>query len=490
MMTGVGVIGIKDVLAISPEIAVAGGASVLLLLDLLLGEKRRIVTATLAFLLVVAAAVGSACIFASDISGGTFFSGMFVADDYSTFFKFVFYFAAVLTILISFRYMKDDDANSGEYYVLMLFSLSGMMVMASGADLLSIYIGLELMSIPVYVLAGFAHNDSRSSEGAMKYVILGAFSSGILLYGISFIYGLTGTTELHAVASALTPEVLKNPSLSIALVLLACGFAFKVAGVPFHMWAPDAYEGAPTPITGFISVASKAAAFSAMIRVFMEGLGPAYDKWFVLIAVVSVASMFYGNITAIAQSNIKRMLAYSSIGHAGYALLGVLAGTGEGAGSVMFYSLVYVFMTLGAFAIVIILRKEGRQGETIEDYAGLSKTHPLLAFLMMIFMFSLAGIPPTAGFMGKFYVFMALIHKGMIGLAVAAVVMSAIAAYFYIRVIMLMYMQEPAFVHETAPSKGVSYALAVSMVMVLALGVYPNHVIEFVRMASSKAFGL
>ncbi|MFZ3071693.1 MAG: NADH-quinone oxidoreductase subunit N [Thermodesulfobacteriota bacterium] len=484
------VIGIKDVLAISPEIIVAGGASLLLLLDLLLGEKRRIVTVTLAFLLVVAAAIGSACIFRSDISGGTFFSGMFVVDDYSTFFKFVFYFAAALTILISFRYMKDDNANFGEYYVLMLFSLSGMMVMASGTDLLSIYMGLELMSIPVYVLAGFAHNDSRSSEGAMKYVILGAFSSGILLYGISFIYGLTGTTELHGVAAALTPEVLNDPVLGIALILMVAGFAFKVAGVPFHMWAPDAYEGAPTPITGFISVASKAAAFAAMIRIFMGGLGPAYDKWFVLVALISVASMFYGNITAIAQSNIKRMLAYSSIGHAGYALLGVAVGTGEGAGSVMFYSLVYVFMTLGAFTIVVVLRKEGRDGETIEDYAGLSKTHPLLAFLMMVFMFSLAGIPPAAGFMGKFYVFMALIHKGMIGLAIAAVLMSAVAAYFYIRVIMLMYMKEPAFVHETAPSKGVSYALAVSLVMVVALGVYPNYVIEFVRMAGSKAFGL
>ncbi len=475
---------IKDLLSIIPELIVAGSACVLLLVDLLISKERKACMAVLSILSVIAAGVASYWLLGADFMGAKSFAGMFELDGFSTFFKFVFYTATVLSILLSFHYVKEEDINLGEYYVLMLFSLSGMMVLASGADLLSIYVGLELMSLPIYVLAGFLQNDVRSNEGAMKYVILGAFSSGILLYGISMVYGLTGTTELSGVAAALSDPSVHVPALSIAIVMMVAGFAFKVAGVPFHMWAPDAYEGAPTPITGFMSAGPKAAAFAVMLRVFMEGLQPAYEQWMVMVGVVAVASMAYGNFVAISQKNIKRMLAYSSIGHAGYALLGVMAGTEEGIASVMFYMAVYVFMNLGAFGIIIMMRKGGQRGELIEEYTGLARSHRGVALLMLIFLFSLAGIPPTAGFMGKFYIFMALIHRGMVGLAIFAVLMSAVAAYFYIRIVMLMYMREPAGEFEFARSKGIYYALFITTVGTVLLGICPGYLVKLAEMAS------
>jgi len=357
------------------------------------------------------------------------------------------------------------------------------MVVSSAKDLLTVYIGVELMSLPVYVLVGFMQNDVRSNEGAMKYIILGAFSSGILLYGISLIYGICGTTELTKVAASLSDASTHTPLLSIAIITLIVGFGFKIAAVPFHMWAPDAYEGAPTPITAFMSAGPKAAAFAVILRVFFEGLNPVYGQWMVAVAVVAVLSLIYGNTVAIAQKNIKRMLAYSSIGHAGYALLGLVAGTGEGISAVMYYMAVYAFMNLGAFGVIIMMRKGGQKGEMIEDYAGLAKTNRGLSLVMLIFMSSLAGIPPTAGFVGKFYVFMALIHRGMVGLAIIAVLMSVVAAYFYIRIVMLMYMKEPAATFEIARTRGMYYALAVATAGTILLGVFPAYLIKIAEMA-------
>ena len=485
-------IGIVDIVTILPEIIVILGACFILLVDFIIPDDRKCVIPILAVATIAVAAVATAVLAYFGFGDAIVFSGMFSADGYATFFKFILYTAVVLTILLSVRsnckchsgtYTVRKSAISGEYYVLILFALSGMMVMASGRDLLSLYIGMELMSLPIYTLVAFKDRDKRSVEGAMKYVILGAFSSAVMLFGISLIYGFTGTTALLGVSEALATGSLSLPAVSVAVVMLVAGFGFKIAGVPFHMWAPDAYEGAPTPITAFMSTASKAAAFAMMLRVFMEGLYPLYDDWYVLLAVVSIASMAYGNFVAIAQKNIKRMLAYSSIGHAGYALLGLISGTAEGVASVIFYMAVYTFMNFGIFAVIMLMGSG--KGEKIEDYTGLAKKHKGLAAVMLIFLFSLAGIPPMAGFMAKFYVFLALIHQGMLTIAIIGVLMSAVAAYFYIRIVMVMYMKEPEGELETRDSRTVSFVLIVSLIGVVVLGIYPDILITLANAASN-----
>jgi NADH-quinone oxidoreductase subunit N len=473
---------INDIIAILPEIIIVSGACLLLLVDFLIpkGEKKDLVAYLSIGFIVVAAWY---CVTLAGM-GTTAFSGMFALDGFSIFFKLVFFIGTILSIMLSLHYVKVLSINVGEYYVLMLFSLSGMMVIASGANLLTIYLGIELMSLPIYVLVGFLQRNIKSNEAAMKYIVLGAFSSGILLFGISLIYGVTGTTQLTDIAAALRDQDLHVPAFTLALIMLVAGFGFKIAGVPFHMWAPDAYEGAPTPITAFMSVGVKAAAFAAVLRVFLEALSPALPEWQVIVAMVSVASLVVGNVVAIAQSNIKRMLAYSSIGHAGYALLGVVSGTGEGMAGVLFYMLVYTFMNLGAFGVIITMRKGSQIGDNIEDYTGLAKSNRALAFVMLIFLFSLAGIPPTAGFVAKFYIFMALIHQGMILLAVIALVMSAVAAYFYVRIVMLMYMKEPKGEFVLAESRGLVYALVLATIAVIIMGVYPTYFIELAQKAT------
>ncbi len=477
--------GIKDILMILPEIVVAVAACVLLMVEFLCRKGERTIIGVFAILTASVAAAISLYLMTTDYMGGVAFSGMFILDGYSTMFKLIFYLATILSIVISFYYTREEGIKGGEYYTLMLFSLCGMMVMASGRDLLTIYIGLELMSLPVYVLTGFLDRDKRSVEGAMKYVILGGFSSGILLYGISIIYGVTGSTELTAIAKAFGEAGGLTPVVGLAIVGLICGFGFKVAAVPFHAWTPDVYEGAPTPVTAFMSVGPKPAAFAIFLRVFTEGLLPVYEHWQVLVAVVAVATMFYGNIVAIVQTNIKRMLAYSSIGHAGYALLGLLPATNDGVASVIYYMFVYLFMNMGAFAVVVFMRRASQSGELIEDYRGLAKNHRALSLAMLVFMFSLAGIPPTAGFVGKFYIFMALVDKGMVELALIAVVASAVAAYFYIRVVLLMYMKEPVRTHLTAESFGVGLVIAVGIIGAIVLGVYPGYLIDLIQRVSA-----
>ncbi|MCL4874646.1 NADH-quinone oxidoreductase subunit N [bacterium] len=470
-----------DFLAILPEMVIAGMACVILMVDLVVPRTKRWVVPALSVLSVAAAAWFSWNLAGSGVSA---FSGMFVLDGYAAFFKLIFYIVAVFAVFVSIRYIKTEEIDLGEYYVLMLFSLSGMMIMASGSDLLTIYLGLELASLPVYALVGFLQKSRKSNEAAMKYVILGAFSSAILLYGISLIYGLTGTTQLAAISAALETGAVSGPLFTLAVIMLVAGFGFKVAGFPFHMWAPDAYEGAPTPITAFMAAGPKAAAFAVIMRVFLEGLFPAYDNWQMAIAAVAVGSMVVGNITAIMQTSIKRMLAFSSVGHAGYALLGLVAGSEEGIASVMFYLLVYAFMNLGIFGIIIMMRRDSQSGDQISHYAGLAKSNRLTALAMLVFLFSLAGIPPTAGFVAKFYVFMALIHKGMIGLAVVAALMSAVAAYYYIRIVMLMYMREPEKEFLLASSRGILCVLIIALAAVVALGVYPAYFINLARYAA------
>lgn len=473
-----------DIMSILPEIIIAGAACLLLLVELILPPEKKRLVPYLAICFVLLAAW-----YSWHITGAapvSVFAGMFTLDLYSTYFKFILYAGTLLAILISLHYVEAEGIVQGEYYVLMLFSLCGMMVVASGADLLTIYLGIELMSLPIYVLVGLKQKDKRSNEAAMKYIILGAFASGVFLYGISLVYGITGTTHLATIGRSLDlggPGA-KSPLFILALMMLVAGLGFKVAAFPFHMWAPDVYEGAPTPITAFMSVALKAAAFAAIVRVFIDAFGPVYDSWKLVVSIVAVSSLVIGNVVAIAQRNIKRMLAYSSIGHAGYALLGVVAGTYKGAAGVMFYMLVYTFMNIGAFAVIIMMKKGKTSGERIDDYKGLARSNKLLALVMMVFMFSLAGVPPTGGFVGKFYIFMALIDQGFVSLAVIALTMSAVGAYFYIRIVMYMYMKEPEGEFEFASSTGLIVAIGVSVAAVIALGVMPGYLVELAQKAA------
>jgi len=462
---------------VMPEIVFISAALVLLLLELVVKRKE-----TIGFLALLSVA---ATMFAMKGSLGSTFSGSFISDGYSMFFKIIFLVNLVLCILMSARYLRVERALRGEYFGLLMFATSGMMIMASAGDLIVFYVGLELMALSTYVLAGFFRGSVKSNEAAMKYFLLGAFSSAILLYGISMIYGLTGTTDISQLSVILTdPEKQSSPVLLLSVVMFVVAFGFKIAAAPFHMWAPDVYEGAPTPVTAFMSVGPKAAGFAAMGRVFLVALASVEVSWTQILIPVAILTMAVGNIMAISQKNIKRMLAYSSIAHAGYALLGIIAGSSEGVAAMMNYLMIYAFMNIGAFAVIILLRSEGFVGEALSDYEGLSKTHPLVSALMLVFMFALTGIPPTAGFMGKFYLFVALIEAGYAWLAVVAVAFSAISAYFYLRIVMLMYMKDPKDhpVLSLSPSLGLS--LGLTAIMVILIGVLPTVLIEMARAAS------
>ncbi|MDI6743809.1 MAG: NADH-quinone oxidoreductase subunit N [Thermodesulfovibrionales bacterium] len=466
-----------DLGPVMPEIVMTCLALLILLSELVIKRKE-----TIAFMNIVSVGVVTYLLAGSR---GTTFNGMFIADGYSLFFKLIFMMNVVLTVLISVKYIAIEKVNFGEYYGLILFSTLGMMIMASAGDLMTLYLGLELMALSTYILAGFMRHDIKSNEAAIKYFLLGAFASAFLLYGISMIYGLTGTTDLHAISSYISQKgILDNPVLMLSMVLFAVAFSFKIAAVPFHMWAPDVYEGAPTSITAFMSVGPKAAGFAVLGRVFMTAFGTARIEWAGILIPIAILTMAVGNIVAISQTNIKRMLAYSSIAHAGYILIGIIAGTSEGMASVLNYLFIYAFMNIGAFAVVIMLRSEGFKGDDISDYEGLAKTHPLAAALMLVFMFSLTGIPPTAGFMGKFYLFMSAVSAGYTWLAVTAVIFSAISAYFYLRIVMYMYMKESKTEVQLSASPGIALALAITAIAVLIIGVLPSKVISVARIAA------
>lgn len=470
-----------DIRPLTPEVVMACLAMLVLVLDLLIKRKGVI-----AFLTVTSAFVVAYALFAG--VRGEAFSGMFIADGYSVFFKIIFLISLVLTTLISTRYIEIEKVNFGEYYSLMLFSTLGMMVMASAGDIIVLYLGLELMALSVYVLAGFFRHDRKSNEASLKYFLLGAFASAFLLYATSMIYGLTGTTNLNDIAQYLAAYGIEhglenNPATMLSVMLFVVAFGFKIAAAPFHMWAPDVYEGAPTSITAFMSVGPKAAGFAVFGRVFLVAFGNLQIDWVGILIPIAILTMAVGNIIAISQTNIKRMLAYSSIAHAGYAMIGLVSGGSEGVASMMNYLFIYAFMNIGAFAVVIMLRTEGFRGENIADYEGLAKSHPLASALMLIFMFSLTGIPPTAGFVGKFYLFMAAVNAGYTWLAIVAVIFSAISAYFYLRIVMLMYMKEPKGEVKLSVSSPTGLALAVTASAVLVIGVLPSGVIGMARAA-------
>ena len=477
----------SEVLALWPEMLVTLGACVLLLLDVFTPSqhKQRIGWGCLAIALVTLLGL-----LIAPPKAGQIFAGMFLADTYAVFFKVVFLLAVALTVLISLRYLDDEGSQHGEYYAMLLFATVGMMFMAGGGDLISIYLGLELMSLSTYVLVGFIRRDTASIEGAVKYFLMGAFTSGILLYGLALFYGLTGNTNLYAVAQSLSGLSLDNPALIFATILVVVGFGFKIAAVPFHMWAPDAYEGAPTAITAFMSSAVKAAAFAGLVRVFIIALFPTAQHWEVLWWVLAALTMILGNVVAIAQTSLKRMLAYSSISHAGYALIGVIAASQAkevGLGGALFYLFVYLFTTMGTFAMIILLTHRGFRSDQITDFAGLAYTHPFPAFAYIIFFLSLAGIPPMAGFVGKLVIFRAAIEAGFVVLAVIGVVTSAIAAYYYFMVIKTMFMEEPQGQTAISPSRPLTVGLLVMVAATILLGLFPNLVLNFAT-ASVKTF--
>jgi NADH-quinone oxidoreductase subunit N len=469
---------LPDLGPVMPELFMTVLALVLLLADLFLKKKEALAALGIVGVGVVAFTLIS--------SSGSTFGGMFISDGYSSFFKAIFFVNIILSVLISIKYISVERVNFGEYYSLITLSTLGMMIMASAGDLIVLYLGLELMALSTYVLAGFIRHDIKSNEAALKYFLLGAFSSAFLLYGISLIYGLTGTTDIKAIASYISEKgLVGNPALTLSMILFAVAFGYKIAAVPFHMWAPDAYEGAPTSITAFMSVGPKAAGFAVLGRVFMIAFAAIKIEWVSVLIPLSILSMAVGNVVALAQTNIKRMLAYSSIAHAGYALIGIIAANTDGLASTMNYLMIYAFMNIGAFAVVIMLRTEGFKGDSITDYEGLAKTHPLLAALMLIFMFSLTGIPPTAGFIGKLYVFMSAINAGYTWLVLVAVVFSVISAYFYLRIIMYMYMRDPKIEVATSKSGTLGVALGITAVMVLAIGVYPKCLVALAKAALS-----
>ncbi len=472
-------IPMSNVIALLPEMIVAAFACLALLFDLLLpkGKKDPLAWFTLAG--VALAAYATYRIMYAEIPA---FADTFIVDAYSNFFKFLFYTIVVLTVLISRAYLKQDRIHLGEYYHFVLLVLVGMMVMVSATDLMTIYMGLELVSVTLYIMAAMRRYDSRSTEAGLKYFILGSFSSAVLLYGMSIIYGVAASTNLSAISAHIADSG-TNPAMTVGLILLVVGLAFKVAAAPFHMWAPDVYEGSPTPITAFMSVGPKAAAFAVTLRVLLEAFGGLKSDWEAILTVLAVLTMAVGAVLALVQTSLKRMLAYSSVGHAGYALIGVIVGDALGTFSVMYYLAIYAVMNLGAFGVMIMLRNAGLVGEELDDLKGLSKTHPWAALFMLIFMFSLAGIPPTAGFIAKFYIFMSAVNAGYIWLAVVGAVLAAVSAFYYIRVIVVMYFNEPDGDHVLTLNTGMKAALVFSLIFVLALGIFPEPLVNYAQSA-------
>lgn len=477
---------ISDVVRILPEIILAGFAILVMLFESLVPAGRKRALGWLALAGVFAA--GTAFTW-SPPTAGLAFGGSIAGDNFSLFFIFLFLTIAALTLLGSMDYLERDNIQHGEYYALVLFATSGMCFMASSSDLIMIFIGLEISSLSTYVLAGFKRHDARSNESAMKYFLLGSFATAFLLYGIAFVYGLTGTTNLMDVRSRFaTPGDWSMGALA-ALLLMFIGLAFKVSTVPFQIWTPDVYQGAPAPVTAFLSTGPKAAAFAVLVRVFLGAAGTSGQSAFWLLWISAALTMTVGNFAALRQTNVKRMLAYSAIAHAGYVLVGLAAGMASGnseaASSVLFYLAAYAFMNVGAFLLVAHLAGSNEQRTEISDFTGLGRSCPGVAAVLTVFMLSLSGIPATAGFFAKFYVFRASVHAGLIGLTIIAVLNSVVSVYYYLNVVVTMYMREGK-PEATAPQMPLPLyaALAASLFAVFYLGLYPNH---FLMLAISSA---
>jgi NADH-quinone oxidoreductase subunit N len=474
---------VEDLLSILPLLIVAGWATILLIVDLFIPSDRKSVTASLAALGLVAAVVAVMLNFGQSRS---LFGGMLLLDGFSSFLQILFLGAGLIAIAQAFDYLRRREIERGEYYVLLMFSISGMMLMSMAGDLIVIFIALELLSIPLYVLSGFARPQPVSEEAALKYFILGAFASGFMVYGIALIFGATATTSLAGVFSAIVASA-GIPTLAlVGSALLVVGLGFKVAAVPFHMWTPDVYVGAPSSVTAFMSVGAKAGGFAALLRILLAAFPAAATTWGPVTMWIAALTMTWGNVAAIAQTNIKRMLAYSSIAHAGYIFMAVPAAAvpevaAEAVRGALFYLMAYAITNLGAWGVVLAMEKAEGAGLEIDDYAGLGKRRPILAVAMALFMLSFTGVPPTVGFIGKFYLFRAAIDANLIWLALVGVITSLISAYYYLRVVVVMYMQ--AGDPETQTEPMLNSTVWIAALGTFIFGVLPGPLLALARLA-------
>ncbi len=417
------------------------------------------------------------------------FGGLFVTDDFAVFMKTLVLLGSILVLVMSEDFVTREGMARFEFPILVLFATVGMMMMISANDLIALYIGLELQSLALYVIAAFQRDNIRSSEAGLKYFVLGALSSGLLLYGCSLIYGFSGSTQFEVLATLMAqPGLTVAPGLVVGIVFLTAGLAFKVSAVPFHMWTPDVYEGAPTPVTAFFAVAPKIAAIALFLRVLTEPFGALIEEWRQVIIVISVASMLLGAFAAIAQHNIKRLMAYSSIGHVGYALVGLASGSQDGLRGVLVYMAIYMVMTIGTFACILCMRRNGRMVENINDLAGLWKSHPTIALCLMVFMFSLAGIPPMAGFIGKFYIFLAAIEAELYTLAIIGVVSSVVGAFYYLRIIKIMFVDESTEPLDKQVGKPIFTIITVAGLAILLFCIWPSPVLDAAGQAAASLF--
>ncbi len=486
--------------AITPILVVIGWATALLLIDVFaIPQDRKRVTGYLAIVGLIVAALAAIPLWGTS---SVTFSDMLVLDNYSLTLNWIFLLVGVLSLAMALDYLPRQEIEQGEFYPLIMFAVGGMMLLAQGTDLIVLFLAVELLSITLYILAGFAYPRLASEEAAMKYLLLGAFSAGFFVYGIALIYGATGTANLFAIGEHLASPAAANGENTLLLVgagMVLIAFGFKVALAPFHMWTPDVYEGAPTPVTAFMSVGVKGAAFAAMLRILALALPTLRPTWVVVLGGLAILTMLVGNIAAIAQTNVKRMLAYSSIGHAGYILLAIMAIDAErGVQGFLFYMLAYALTNLGAFGVVIALEQKDEAAWSLNDFTGLWGRQPELAIAMAIFMLSLAGVPPTAGFVGKFYVFTAAWESGLGWLVLVGVLTSAVAAFFYLRVIVRMFMQESTYVTEATAEarvvgiseakdaspllyRGLASGITVAAVGAILLGLIPTPVVVLVE---------
>ena len=471
----------EHLITLLPEIIVAVMAMFLLLLDLSLSKQNKSVTAYLAMLTAVVAGIVTFSLAGSEAL--TAFYGFFVFDQFAVYTKLLIYAATAIAMMISIDHMKDEE-NVGEYYVLMLFAMLGMMLMVSSNNFITMYLGMELMALSIYVLVGYQRDVLRSNEAALKYFILGALSSGMLLYGVTFLYGVTGSFDFATMGVALADAGNKaHMPVMLGMVFVIAGLGFKISMAPFHMWTPDAYEGAPTPITAFMSVAPKVAGLVVFMRVLVDVMPAVQHEYTTILTVIAVLTMAAGNLAAIAQRNIKRMLAYSTVGHVGFVTLGLIAANPDGYAGILVYLSVYLFMTMGVFAIIILMRREGIQGELLDDFAGLSRVRPGYALAMGLFLFSLGGIPFLAGFWAKYVVFIAAVEAGHLYLVLYALLFSAVGAFYYIRVVKYIYFDEERVAFNFVENRMLQLTVSVTAIAVVILGIYPDPLINMCKQA-------
>ena len=475
-----------DMVRFAPETILTVAGTLLMMLDPFFAKKNPKLFGHLSIAAFVVAIFGAAAAYSVP---GMAFSNLLIVDGFATFFRILVLVIGIVTVLLSYRYLDREKAETGEYHALLLFSVTGQCLMVASNDLIMIFIGLEISSIATYILAGYLRDDRRNNEAALKYFLLGSYATAFLLYGIAVIYGVTGTTKLDEIRTALTASGANSlfPMVGVAASLMFVGLAFKVSGAPFHVWAPDVYQGAPAPVSVFMATAPKAAAFAIFLRIFMTSFEQIAGGWEPLIWISALLSMTIGNFAALTQNNLKRMLAYSSIAHAGYILVALAANSDDGTAGAMFYLAAYALMNLGAFAVVIHISGKGERHLRIDDLAGLARRQPVTAALLTVFLLSLIGVPLTGGFFGKFYIFRAALQSNLVWLSVLGLLNSAVAAYYYLRLLVVMYMYEPGETTRNLEplTPGLRAAMILSAVGTLILGILPGAVLSYAQRSTT-----